>query len=276
MKKRIAMKLLAVALAVMLVLSFAGCSASQGETVESLSTLDQILERGTLRVGVGVDGVPMHFYDENGEWTGYDVDWAKKMAEELGVELELVEVNGETRLSGVSSGRIDCAIACCTGNLERAKTVSFSIPYIINGMKMLTRADSPYETLEDLNSPECKVVVERATTSESLVEEFAPLAERIYVESFSEEVLQVEQGKADAMLHENTAVDYVAKNSNGALKAHDKSYSSDPICIVLPKGDEEWIRWVDMFVSWQITQGFQRETHIKWFGTEPAELTTIW
>ena len=94
--------------------------------------------------------------------------------------------------------------------------------------------------------------------------------------SFTDQLLQLRQGKADVTFEDNTIVDYAAKESRGALEAKDRLYTSDPICIGLPKGDIEFVRWVDMFVSWQITQGWQAETYEKWWGVPPGEMKSIW
>ena len=74
-----------------------------------------------------------------------------------------------------------------------------------------------------------------------------------------------------------TLIDFTAGQSNGELIALPHLYTSDPICIGLPKGDLEYVRYVDMFVSWMISSGWQSETYYKWWGTEPsAEYTSLW
>lgn len=249
---------------------------SAKSTSKQTSLLDEIIERGVLRVGTSTDGVPMEFIDENGDWVGYDLDWAQQMADELGVKLEMVVVDGETRISSVASGVIDVSFCCITGNTERAKTVAFSIPYIKNGMKILLKADSPYNTLEDLNKSECKIAVCRGTTGEEIAMKYAPEAELVYVQGYSEQVLMVQQGKADALCHDNSSIDYSVKTSNGELKACEELYTSDPICACVPRGDQDFLNWVNLFISSNITNGFQRDTYMKWFDAEPGELTTIW
>ena len=92
---------------------------------------------------------------------------------------------------------------------------------------------------------------------------------------FKEMLKQLEQGKADASFEDNTVVDYAA-SQNDKLEAQEGLYTSDPICVVCRKGDMEFVRYLDMFVSWQISSGWQAETYEKWWGTEPAELDYIW
>ena len=141
---------------------------------------------------------------------------------------------------------------------------------------MISRAGLPYRTIDDLNNPNVRVVVGRGTTGEDLVLARAPRAQITYVPNFTDSILMLTTDKADVSFEDNTIVDYAAKESGGLLVAHEGLYSSDPICIGLPKGDMEYVRWVDMFVSWMITQGWQAEIYEKWWGEPPAELKTLW
>ncbi len=263
----------------MTLLLIAGCAANTaGSAVEGSGspTMDRILQDGKIKIGLSLNGPPIGFRDDKGTPMGYDVDWATKMAEVLGVELEVVDVDGETRIPALTSGRCDVIFANITGNLERAKTIDFSMPYLKCGIKMIVRDGVPYRTIQDLNTPDAKVCVGRGTTGEELVLKHAPQAQIIYVPNFTDQILQLEQGKADVAFEDNTIVDYAAKNSGGKLIACDELYTSDPICVGMPKGDMEFVRWVDMFVSWQITQGFQEATYEKWWGVKPDTMKTIW
>ena len=78
------------------------------------STLDRILAEGKIVIGCSLSGMPIGGYDEEGNPTGYDVDWAHRLAEVLGVELEIVDVNGDTRIPALTSGQIDVIIANIT------------------------------------------------------------------------------------------------------------------------------------------------------------------
>lgn len=265
------MKKLALILALILALGCFSCAFADEE-----STIDRILNQGYITVGCSLSGMPIGGYDDNGEPCGYDVDFAKKLAEVLGVELEIVDCNGDTRIPMLTSGQIDCFFANCTGNLTRATTIDFSIPYLRCGIKMLTAADSPYHVIEDLNTPDAKVAVGRGTTGEALVLEFAPNANITYVDAFTEQQILIEQGRVDAVFEDSTLIDYAAGNSDGKLVAQDKLYTSDPICIGARKGDIEWVRFLDMFVSWQISSGWQSETYYKWWGTEPSGMQYLW
>lgn len=250
---------------------------SETSTAIATSKLDQIIESGKITIGVNPPGEPICFYDDQGNLIGYDIDWANKLGETLGVEVEFVEVNGETRISAVTSGRVDLIFANITGNLERAKTIDFSIPYLKTGIKMLTAKGAPYKTVADLNDPSVTVCVGSGTTGEQLVLEQAPNANITYVAQWSEQLLSLQEGKCDAVFEDGTTIDYVAGQYADTLEAQPTVYTSDPICIGYAKNDPELARYLDMFVSQNISNGFQAETYEKWFGTAyTGTLTVIW
>ena len=250
---------------------------SSNQTASNRNMLQGIIDSGVLRAGIALNGPPIGGRDDKGQPYGYDVDFARKMADTLGVKLEITDVDGETRIPALTSGRVDIVFANMTGNLERAKSINFSTPYLRAGIKMLVKNGSPYASVEDLNKPGIKIAVARGTTGEELALSYAPAAELVYVANFTDQTLLLKQGKVDATFEDSTLIDFTAGQSNGDLTAPPKLYTSDPICIGMPKGDMEFVRWVDMFVSWMISSGWQKETYLKWWGTEPtAELVALW
>jgi polar amino acid transport system substrate-binding protein len=122
-----------------------------------------------------------------------------------------------------------------------------------------------------------KIAVGRGTTGEDLATKFASKAEIVYVQNFTDQTLLLKQEKVDAIFEDSTLLDFTAAQSKGELIARPKMYTSDPICIGMPKGDLEFVRWVDMFVSWMISSGWQKETYNKWWGQDPSsDLAALW
>ena len=262
-------KLIALVLALALLLGLT-CTAYAGK-------LEEIQERGTLRAGVSLGGLPLGSRDDNGNPIGFDYEYAVKMAEELGVELEMIETDGDTRIPSLTSDRVDVIFANITGTLQRALVIDFSIPYIITGIRMLAKTESEFESLEDINDSSYTIVVCRGTTSEDLAKELAPEANLMYVTNDNDIILAVRQGKADVGLADGTAMDYAAMTSNGVLKTCGQLYTSDPICLGIAKGDPDFLNWINMFVSRTISSGWNTEQYVKHFGTEPiAELYHPW
>lgn len=153
------------------------------------STLEKIKTRDKLIVGVKADSKPFGYKNEQGEIVGYDVDIAKKIAEDiLGSpdKLELVEVTSANRIMKLTSGEIDLLISSMTINSQRRKAVNFSMPYYATGQALMIRKndDDTIKSFADLESKSIGVVI--GTTSEQTIKEFAPRATIKTVHTYKE------------------------------------------------------------------------------------------
>ncbi len=113
------------------------------------STLERALEAGEVRIGVRNDNPPMSFIDSDGAWIGFDIDLAGAMAEELGLELTLVPVDGTTRISFLQDGRVDMSIASMNHTRARDESIDFSITYFWDNQSFLVRTGT-YASIDEL------------------------------------------------------------------------------------------------------------------------------
>ena len=113
------------------------------------STLDSVSEAGVVRIGVRNDNPPMSFTDEDGAWVGFDIDLAEAMADELGFELELVPVDGTTRISFLQEDQVDMSVASMNHTRSRDEAIDFSITYFWDNQSFLVRSGS-YASIDDL------------------------------------------------------------------------------------------------------------------------------
>lgn len=238
--------------------------------------IDDIRSRGTVRIGVSLGGEPIGFRDAQNNPVGYDVDVANRLAEKLGVPVELTDVSGDARISMLVSGQLDIVVANTSATLERAKTVNFSIPYNRAGLRVIVQKDSGIAKLEDLAGK--KIVVGRGTTGETFIKKAVPTAELVYVDQFAPDgVLQLTQKRVDAAIEDSSLLDYLATKTP-TLVTLPGLYSNDPIGIAVAKGDPEFVRWIDMFVSDYIQSGAYEANYKKWWGetANPPALTPLW
>lgn len=238
--------------------------------------IDDIRSRGTVRIGVSLGGEPIGFRDAQNNPVGYDVDVATMLALKLGVPVEFVDVSGDARISMLVSGQIDVAVANTSATLERAKTVNFTIPYNRAGLRVIVQKDAGIKELKDLAGK--KVVVGRGTTGESFLKIAVPDAQLVYVDQFAPDgVLQLQQQRVDAAIEDSSLLDYLA-TKNPSLVTLPGLYSNDPIGIAVAKGDPEFVRWLDMFVSDYIQSGAYAANYKKWWGADsnPPALNPQW
>lgn len=259
--------LLRLAAAAALALGLASGAAQAGK-------LEDIQSAGVLKVGIGLTGEPIGFRDAQNNPVGYDVDVAKQLADALGVKLEITEVSAAARITMLQSGQIDVAIANMTATVERAKAVDFTIPYLKSGIKLLVRKDAGIGSLQDLKGK--SVVVGRGTTGEALVKREVPDAKLVYTDAFQPQaLLLLNQHRADAAIEDSTMIDYAALKNPG-LESLKETYTADPIAMGVAKGDLEFVRFLDMFVSRYINSGGYEANYKKWFGQAGPALAGAW
>lgn len=115
------------------------------------SNLDEIKERGVLKVGVKADYRPFGFLDSNGKVVGLEPDLAKDVASRLGVDLELVQVQTANRMEFLQQGRIDLIIATMSINDQRRRAVGVIEPfYYAGGTAVLLKKDANIKAWDDL------------------------------------------------------------------------------------------------------------------------------
>ena len=139
-------KKLAALLLVLLLALGATSAVAEGE-----SHLQRVLDSGVLRVAMIPENPGWSVMDAEGNWVGYDVEVAKLLAQELGVELELIPTEGGNRVTMVQTDKCDVVISSFTPTLDRAKVITFSNPYGAAGTLPLCRKDNVFTSWEELS-----------------------------------------------------------------------------------------------------------------------------
>lgn len=263
------MKRILTALAAMMLTAGLSLPAAAGK-------MEDIRKAGVVRIGVSLGGEPVGFRDPQNNPVGYDVDVATLLAEKLGVKVEFTDVSGDARISMLVSGQLDIVVANTSVTLERAKSVDFSIPYNRAGLRVIVQKDSGITALDGLAGK--KIVVGRGTTGETFIKKAAPKAELVYTDTFAPDgVLLLQQKRVDAAIEDSSLLDFLA-TKNPDLVTLPGLYSNDPIGIAVAKGDPDFVRWLDMFVSEYIESGAYEANYKKWWGetANPPKLNPIW
>ncbi|WP_078379499.1 transporter substrate-binding domain-containing protein [Sutcliffiella halmapala] len=158
MKKRV---LLTTLFLLSTILAACGGKVTTGEGYE-------LVDEGKFTFATSGEFKPFSMTDGSGTMTGFDIDVAEAIAEELGLEPEQKKYTFASIVEGVKSGRFDAAVASHTITEERAVEVDFSTPYYYSGPQIFVRPDSDIETLADLEGME--VAVSRGSTYASIMD----------------------------------------------------------------------------------------------------------
>lgn len=259
-------KVLLAALTAALFLGF----GAGGSYAQSKSTLNKILERGTLRMGVTLDWNPMSFRDvQNNKIVGFDIDWSTELAKDMGVEIEFVKTEWKTLLAGVVSGKFDISNSASL-TPQRAKSVGFSAPYYELGTVPLAllKNHARLSTWEAMDKPDVTVASTLGTVQELQAKEYFPNAKQRVVEAPALSYQEVIAGRAD--LHITSNVEAVTLNQKFPnLKALPvKGRSNRPLGALLPQQDQIWINYVNHWIQAKMAKGFFRELEAKWLEPE--------
>lgn len=262
-------KLLAATAAMALVLTVSACTSGGGETSAKaeVSVLDQIIERGSVRVGVCLTLAPFGFYDAKGVEVGFDIDIAKRMAEELGVKLELVEVQNKTRIPSVTSGQVDVVMCDITGTPERAKAISFTRPYVAAGIGVAVPADSDIRSLSDLDGK--TIGVTKGGLAAAVLGKKYPAATIKEFDDTSSGVLALRQGQVDAFSDNRSGLELRRIQQPGfdILPGSPAPVNYDSFGV--KRGQYDWLIWLDNFILQLVVRGEMTEMYTEWFQTPP-------
>ncbi|NQK94714.1 transporter substrate-binding domain-containing protein [Streptococcus suis] len=148
---------------------------AQTDTPTELSNSDQvqaIIERGVLRVGVKQD-VPNFGYKnpDTNKFEGMEIDIARKIADELGVDIEFTPVTAQTRGPLLDNGQVDMVIATFTITDERKLLYNFTTPYYTDAVGFLVNKDSGINDIEDLDGK--NIGVAQGSNTRTLISELA-------------------------------------------------------------------------------------------------------
>ena len=264
--------ILGLILVVFLLFGCAEMQRSSAPAAAPLSTLDQILFRGELRVGMSGDMPPLNMTTREGKLIGLDADLAAIMANAMGVRLNLQKIPFNELLSALEVGRIDMIISNMTITPERNLKAVFVGPYFVSGKGLLTKRATlaNAEKMEDLNSVEFTFVTLKGSTSELIARKGAPKAVLLTAPSEDAAVQMVINGDADAMIADFPICLVAAYRHKGSgLVAASTPITYEPIGIAIPKGDPHLVNWLENVLDGLRKSNVMTAMKLKWF-SEPT------
>jgi len=219
--------------------------------ISKKSRLADIVARKKLIVGMELQYPPFESSDDKGQPMGLDVELARMAAKDLGVELEIKDMEWTGLIPALQTGKIDLIISGITGSLERAKSITFTSPYFVTGLCALTSAKRAPDVTDvsQLNGEKRVIAVKTGTTADILSAARFPKATIARYKDESACVQEVVNGRADAFLYDQISIAKHAREYPGATKALLKPFTYEPFCIAMTKGDFDLWNWFEMFVT---------------------------
>jgi len=233
-------------------------------TIDQAGILGKIRAGGKIVVGMSAEYKPFEYKTDKGEIVGFDVDIAKELAKALGVDLVIKEYKFEDLLSNVG-GDIDIVISGMTRTLDRALIKNFTDPYFQTGqVVVLSEKTTAINDYKELDTPKKKVIVVSGTTGADLVYKKMPNAKVILAASELEAAKILISGQADALLYDKPFIDSLVCNYP-KMKVLPGQLSYEVYAFAIPKGDTDYLHWLNYFVEDLKTSGRYQEIYDKWF-----------
>lgn len=246
MRRKLFTRFIALTVAALLMaVSLAGCGTTGGNssTAASFRTLEQIKESGKIIIGVFSDKAPFGYVDENGEYQGYDIYFAERIAKDLGVGIEYVSTDPASRVEYAATGKVDIVLANFTVTDERAKQVDFALPY----MKVMLGIVSPDNALiTDVEELKGKtLIVVKGTTAETYFEKTYPDINLQKYDEYADAYNALLDGRGDAFSTDNTEVLAWALSNPGFTVGIDSLGNADTIAPAVQKGNTTLLEWLN-------------------------------
>ncbi len=273
-------KMIALALAVAMLLSFAACTAKEAAVepaaaTAAAATVDmsnvKLMQDGVLTVGMEIGYPPFEDFAEDGTTPiGYDVDFAKALGEKLGVTVNFVNTAWDGIFQGIGVN-YDCVISAVTITEERKASMLFSEPYINNYQAIVVTKDFAGSIASFLDLDGMAIAVQKETTSDILMSDYVSTGSITATISANEKVTtcftQLENGEVDAVVVDSTVADgYLASNPDKFVKVFQDESEPEQFGVAMALDNTALQTAINEAIAQLTSEGFFEANVAYWFG----------
>lgn len=216
-------------------------------------TLDDIRKAKKIRIAVDLAIPPFGMTDDKMQATGSDVDLARLLAKDLGVELEIVTTTGPTRIPMLQTNKTDIVVSTLSITPERAKAIDFSLPYadhpsVVGALKTLQ-----IKQMSDLDGK--KVAVVRGTTQDTDLTRQAKGAQLVRYEDDATMALAVASGQVDILATARSLLPAISKKNPARTLEPKITMQTFYLAVGLNKNEPRLLAWVNDWVRANLQNG---------------------
>jgi len=253
----------AILVGLLALLATSAIAAEQAPT----TLLDRILARGYILVGTCGDYKPFTYFNRNeNKFEGIDIDMAYELGEALGVDVRFFKTSWPTLMKDFHAGKFDIGMGGISVNLGRQKTAFFSISYLKDGKTPITLKENVdnFQTLEQIDQPEVKIIVNPGGTNERFVRANIKKAEIIVYGDNVTIFDQIVEGKADLMITDAIETVLQQKLRPQLAAVHpDKPFTYSEKGYLMPR-DIVFKAFVDQWLHLALMNGTFQKIYDKW------------
>jgi polar amino acid transport system substrate-binding protein len=248
----------------------AGTAAAQDPELAANSALEQIKQRGSLKVGVSPTLPPGAMRSKDGGIIGFEADVATRLAEDMGVEVEFVPTVWDGLIPGLLAGNFDVIISLMSMTPARNLTINFTDSYSGTGMFIAANKDlaADLASPEDFNDPDVTLATMRGSTTTTVAQRMMPKAS---IRQFEDEALMVQEvvnGRAHAFLASapRPAFEVLARPDKLFLPLSEPLIRSAE-AMAVRKGDPDFLNFLNNWIFLRARDGWLEQQHAYWFDT---------
>jgi len=248
-------------------------SSPADQAKEKESVIEQVQKRGVLRVGMSTF-VPWAMKDKTGNLIGFEIDVAKRLAKDTGVEVEFVPTKWSGIIPALITGKFDVIIGGMGIIPSRNLKVNFSIPYDYTGMSIVAHKTiaSGFSRLEDFNSSDVVIAARLGSTAVTAAKKYMPKATLRLFDDESQAYQELVNGKVHAVVGSAPTPEFQAiKYPNKLFIPLDKTFTREPIGFAVKKGDFDTLNYLDNWIRYVESEGWLTDRKNYWFRSKDWE-----
>lgn len=214
-----------------------------------------------LKAGINADFPPFEYY-ENGQVVGFDIDLINEIGNKLNKKIELEEMEFNTLLTALSSGKVDLIISGLDITDERKQQVDFTQGYYANELSLIVLNDSNIKDINDLKDK--KVGTELGTSGDNYVNELKDV-KNIQFNDSSSTIMNLKSNKVDAVIIDKPVAEKILKNVNGCKILENVNIKTSEMGIAVNKNNKELLNDLNKALTELKNNGKLKELNVKYF-----------
>lgn len=232
--------------------------------------LDDAVKRGTLRVGFSTF-VPWAMQDNNGDFIGFEIDVARKLADDLGLKIELVPTKWSGIIPALLTGQLDIIIGGMSVTPERNLKTNFTIPYDYAGMSLVanTAKAAGMSKLDDFNSENVSIAARTGGSGINALKARLPKAKILLFDEEPQAVQEVLSGRVHAFVSSAPlpAFQVLENPEKLFIPEGGKLFAKEPVGFAIRKNDFNTLNVLDNWIRRQESSGWLEDRRHYWFNT---------
>lgn len=257
------------ALLAAVVIAFSGFVSAASQELAASSVLEDIKKRGTLRVGMSTF-VPWAMRDKQGDLIGFEIDVAKKVAEDMEVDIEFVPTAWSGIIPALIAQKFDVIIGGMSITPARNLTVNFTVPYAHSGQQMVANRElAEGFSVEDFNAAGVIISCRRGATPCNIVQKMFPNAKSARFDDDAQAFQEVVNGNAHAMISSAPKPRFwMTQFPEKLFMPIEDNLTTGDEAFALRKGDPDALNFFSNWIVVNTSNGFLKGRHDFWFRTQ--------